>query len=134
MNEEYFKILFKEAKKALKSHNIPIGCIIVKNEKIIAKGHNIKERTQNAIDHAEIIAIKKACKKLHTWRLNDCTLYVTLKPCDMCIGAIREARIKKVIFLLDSNYEKINKQKIDFINLNNQIYKEMIINFFNSIR
>lgn len=96
MNEKYMKFAFKEAQKAYKKGEIPVGAIIVKNGKIIGKGYNKKEKAKNAIMHAEIIAINKACKKSNDWRLNDCEMYVTLEPCLMCIGAIKEARIKKI--------------------------------------
>ena len=77
---------------------IPVGAIIVKNNKIIARAYNKREKTQLATNHAEIIAIQKACKKLKSWRLDDCDLYATLEPCPMCAGAIMNARIKNVFF------------------------------------
>lgn len=88
----------KEAQKAYKKNEVPIGAVIVLDGKIIARGRNCRERKQNAIKHAEIIAIEKACKKLHSWRLENAELYVTLEPCPMCAGAIANARIKKVVF------------------------------------
>lgn len=95
MEKNYFmNIAIEEAKKGLKKGEVPIGACVVKGEKIISKGHNTREKSQNAIKHAEIIAIEKACKKLHSWRLNDCEIYVTLKPCPMCAGAIVNSRIK----------------------------------------
>ena len=86
----------KLAQKAYNKGEVPIGAIIVKNNKIIAQGYNTRERTQQALNHAEIIAISKACKKLHSWRLNDCEMYVTLEPCAMCAGAILNARIPTI--------------------------------------
>lgn len=86
----------KEAKKAYKKLEIPVGAIIVKDGKIIAKAHNIKEEKKDTTKHAEILVIQKASKKLESWRLNDCELYVTLEPCPMCAGAIIQSRIKKV--------------------------------------
>ena len=94
----YMNLALKEAKKSFKNNDVPVGAIIVKNGKIISKGHNQKEKKKNAIKHAEIIAIEKACKKLHNWHLNDCVMYVTLEPCLMCCGAIIQSRIKKVIY------------------------------------
>lgn len=90
------KEALKEAEKALEKDEVPVGAVIVKNDKIIARAHNIKEQKQDGTMHAEIIAIKKAAKKLNNWRLIDCEMYVTLEPCTMCAGAIISSRIKKV--------------------------------------
>lgn len=86
----------KEAKKAYKKEEIPVGAVIVKDGEIIARGHNLKESKLDTIKHAEIIAIQKASKKLKSWRLENCQMYVTLEPCSMCAGAIINSRIKKV--------------------------------------
>ena len=86
----------KLAKKAYDKGEVPIGAVVVRNGKIISKGFNTREKTQQALNHAEIIAIRKACKKLHSWRLNDCEIYVTLEPCAMCAGAILNARLKAI--------------------------------------
>ena len=86
----------KEAIKAYKKEEVPIGAVIVSDGKIISRGHNCKETTYNACGHAEIMAIQKACKKLGKWRLNDCQMYVTLEPCPMCTGAIIQARLQKI--------------------------------------
>lgn len=95
----------KLAQSAYNKGEVPIGALIVKDGKIIAKGYNTREKTQQALNHAEIIAIKKACKKLKSWRLNDCEMYVTLEPCAMCAGAILNSRIKCVhIACLDSTH------------------------------
>ena len=96
MQEEFMQVALKEAKKAYKKLEIPVEAVIVKNGEIIAKEHNIKEEKKDTTNHAEIIAIQKASKKLESWRLNDCELYVTLEPCPMCAGAIIQSRIKKV--------------------------------------
>ena len=96
MKEFYMKEALKEAKKAKAKLEVPIGAIIVKNDKIIARAHNLRESKKNAIAHAEILAIQKACKKLEAWRLNDCDMYVTLEPCAMCAGAIINSRIHKI--------------------------------------
>ena len=96
-NKEYFmKEALKEAKKAYEKLEVPVGVVIVKDDKIIARAYNQKEMKNSPIKHAEIIAIEKACKKLNNWRLNDCEMYVTLEPCPMCTGAIINSRIKKV--------------------------------------
>ena len=94
--EQYMKEAIKEAKKAAKKLEVPVGCIIVKNGEIIARAHNQKETKLDTTRHAEIIAIQKASKKLEAWRLLDCEMYVTLEPCSMCAGAMIQARIKKV--------------------------------------
>ena len=94
--EKYMKEALKEAKKAYDKLEIPVGAIIVKDGKIIARAHNNKEEKNDTTKHAEIIAIQKASKKLNTWRLTDCEMYVTLEPCSMCAGALIQARIKKV--------------------------------------
>ncbi len=94
--EKYMKEAIKEALKAYKKLEVPVGAIIVKDEKIIAKAHNIKETKKDTTKHAEILAIQKASKKLETWRLTDCEMYVTLEPCTMCTGAIINSRIKKI--------------------------------------
>lgn len=102
----------KEAKKALKENEVPIGAVIVLNNKIIARGYNKREKSQNALHHAEIIAINKACKKLHSWRLDEAVMYITLEPCPMCSGAIANARIKKVVYSAkdsSNNFEIIDK-------------------------
>ncbi len=95
--EDYMREALKEAKKAYEKKEVPVGAVIVKNEKIIARGHNLKETKKDTIKHAEMIAIQKAEKKEKAWRLEDCELYVTLEPCTMCAGAIINSRIKKVI-------------------------------------
>ena len=98
-NDKYYmELALKEAKKSLKYDDVPIGAVIVKNNKIISKAHNMKEKTKIATKHAEIVAIEKACKKMKTWYLTDCTLYVTVEPCLMCCGAIIQSRIKKIVY------------------------------------
>ena len=96
MQEKFMKEALKEAKKAYKKLEIPVGAVIVKDGKIIARGHNLKETKEDTTKHAEIIAIQKASKKLSEWRLIDCEMYVTLEPCSMCAGAIIQSRIKKI--------------------------------------
>ena len=97
MNNEYFmKQALKQARKAYEKLEVPVGVVIVKDNKIIARAHNLKESKNNSICHAEILAIQKACKKLNSWRLLDCEMYVTLEPCSMCAGALINSRIKKV--------------------------------------
>lgn len=98
MEIKFMHKAIKEALNAMEQDEVPIGAIIVLNGKIIAKGFNQTEKTQIATKHAEIIAIEKACKRLKSWRLLDCEMYVTLEPCAMCAGAIVNSRIKKVYF------------------------------------
>ncbi len=94
--EKFMKEALKEALKAYDKLEVPVGVVIVKNDKIIARAHNIKEEKQDTTKHAEIIAIQKASKKLSNWRLTDCEMYVTLEPCSMCAGALIQSRIKKI--------------------------------------
>lgn len=96
MEEKWMKEALKEAQKAYDKEEIPVGAVIVKDNKIIAKAHNLKELKKTAIAHAEILAIQKANKKLQNWRLLNCDLYVTLEPCMMCLGAIISSRIKNI--------------------------------------
>lgn len=96
IEEKFMKEALKEAKKAYDKKEVPIGAVIVKNGKIIARAHNLREIKSLATAHAEILAINKACKKINAWRLEECDMYVTLEPCAMCAGAIINARIKKL--------------------------------------
>ena len=98
MNKEFMKLAILEAKKAAEKGEVPVGAVIVRNGEVIAACHNLREEKQNALSHAEMEAINLACKKLGSWRLDDCEMYVTLEPCPMCTGAIINARIKTVIF------------------------------------
>ncbi len=94
--EKFMQEALKEAKKAYDKLEVPVGVVIVKDNKIIARAHNVKEEKLDTTKHAEIIAIQKASKKLKNWRLTDCEMYVTLEPCSMCAGALINSRIKKV--------------------------------------
>ena len=98
MEIKFMKSAIKEAKKAEKIDEIPVGAVIIQDGKIIARGYNKRETKQDALMHAEINAISKACKKLGSWRLDGCDIYVTLEPCPMCAGAIIQARIENVYF------------------------------------
>lgn len=94
--EKFMKEALKEAKKAYEKLEVPVGAVIVKDGKIIARAHNLKETKFDTTKHAEILAIQKASKKLNSWRLLDCEMYVTLEPCSMCAGALINSRVKKV--------------------------------------
>ena len=129
--KQYIDILIKEA-------SIPVSALIIKNNKIIAKAHNTRYKNNQPIEHAEINAIRKACKKLKTSRLDDCTIITTLEPCMMCMGAIVESHIKEVYYLLPSKYiESSNnfKNKIKTKKLSsNKEYSNILSNYFKNIR
>lgn len=95
--DKHMALALNEAKKAYLKGEVPVGAIIVKDDYVIAKAHNLREKKNTSLAHAEILAIEKACKKMKSWRLDDCVMYVTLEPCLMCAGAITQSRIKKVI-------------------------------------
>lgn len=96
--ERYMRWALKEARKAMTINEVPVGAVIVKDGKIIAKAHNIKEQKKNSLYHAEIVALQKACKVIGDWRLNECDIFVTLEPCPMCAGALINARIGNIFF------------------------------------
>ena len=98
IDEKFMLKALLEAEKAVKEDEVPVGAIAVLDGKIIARAHNNRERTQNAINHAEMLVIQKACKKLGSWRLDGVTLYVTIEPCPMCMGAIINARVPRVVY------------------------------------
>ena len=98
MNDEvYMREALKEARKAYRRKETPIGCVIVRDDKIIARGHNLRDHRGNVLEHAEIKAIDRACRKMRDWRLEGCTIYVTLEPCPMCAGAIVQARMDRLV-------------------------------------
>lgn len=141
MNEKYMMLAINEAKKAYKKNEVPIGCVIVKDGRIISKAHNKKEIKKNAIMHAEIIAIAKACKKLKTWHLDDCVLYTTVEPCMMCTGAIIQSRIKKIYYSISNksfgeleNYHLKNKKIFIQNNILNEESKKLLQQFFKEKR
>lgn len=134
--EKYMQIALQEAKKAEKKGDVPVGAVIVKDNKIIAKGHNKKEKRKMVTRHAEIEVIEKACKKLKTWHLEECEIYTTVEPCTMCYGAIEQARIKKIIYGTENEkFGYINKKNTkNKIELQSGILKkeccEMMKKFF----
>lgn len=134
MHEKYIKIAIKEAKKAYKEGEIPVGAVIVKDNKILSKAHNKVEKKKSVMYHAEISAILKASKKINNWRLNDCVMYVTLEPCLMCRYAIALSRIKKVYFILKKEKEIIEKTKYEYFNYKKEDSLNLIQNFFGERR
>ena len=129
----------EEAKKAYELDETPVGCVIFRDNELVGCGYNKKESESNAIMHAEMIAINEACGKLGSWRLDDCCLYVTLKPCMMCMGAIIESRIKKVYYGTENNSEQmydLNKisRFVDLYNLENRECSEILTDFFKKKR
>ncbi|MBR4230785.1 MAG: nucleoside deaminase [Bacilli bacterium] len=118
------EIVLKEAKKAYKKGEIPVGCVIVRDNEIISEAHNTKQKSHSCINHAEIIAITKAEKRIKDWRLNDCELYVSLEPCNMCKEVIRQARIKKVYYLEKSNFNNEDKKNIEYTQIKDNELKE----------
>ena len=133
MNNKIIQKLYKLCDKAAKNKDIPVSCIIIKNEKIVSSAYNRRVKDNDPLAHAEILAIKKAGKKLNTYNLIDCTLITTLYPCKMCREVIKEARIKKVIYLAENNKE-INK-KIEYLKYDdNNEYSKKLKEFFKQIR
>jgi tRNA(adenine34) deaminase len=123
--------LYKLSNKAFKKNEIPVGCLIIHNDKIIAKAYNKKNASNSVIDHAEILAIRKAAKKLKTWNLSDCTLYCTLKPCKMCEEVIKQSYIKKVYYILDNSKEINYKYNSEQMFVNNKIkFEKNMKDFF----
>lgn len=125
MEEKYIDELINLSKKALKKSEVPIAALIIdENGKIISKAYNTRNIKQQTINHAEILAITKANKKLKSWRLNKCTLYVTIEPCDMCKSVIKESRIQNVHYLLPRLPEKNQYNKTIFNKLKDMSEKE----------
>ena len=98
IDEKFMAEALKEAEKSADFDEVPVGAVIVKDGKIIARGHNLRERSNDPTAHAEIMAIRKACKKLKSWRLEGCTIYVTIEPCSMCAGTILWTRMQRVVY------------------------------------
>ena len=137
MEEKFFEICIKEAKISYQHGDVPIGAVIVKNNKIIAKAHNTREKKHDITGHAEINVIKKAAKKLGRWNLSDCLLYVTLAPCSMCKEVIKQSRIRKTFFILDKPGYKKEFSNSEFLKsnyLNEQMYAAILSAFFKEKR
>lgn len=136
MKQEYMMEAFQQAQKALNLNEMPVGAVIVRNNEIISTGYNQKENKQCCLFHAEIIAIQEASKKLNNWRLNDCDMYVTLEPCEMCAAAIKQARIKNIYSALSNDSKIIHNNVLNIlqkdksnpqVNLVNDLNKELSI-------
>lgn len=131
------RIIIEELKqlmnKAIKKNEVPVACIITKDDKIIAKAYNKTNKTNNILDHAEIIAIKKASIKLHNWRLNDCKMYISLEPCSMCKEIIKKSRLSEVIYYSKQNNNK-TERNINYKYINNNDISGTLTNFFKELR
>lgn len=117
MHDFYMKIALKEAQKAYEKQEVPIGAVIVCDGQVIAKTHNTREATNQAVNHAEISAIIQANKHLKSWRLDTCTLYVTIEPCPMCAGAILQSRIPKVVYGATDLKAGAHKSKLNLFDI-----------------
>jgi len=144
-HKRFLEQAYLESIKALKKGEVPVGAVVVKDGKIISKGHNQRISKQNPLYHAEIVAIQEASKKLNSWRLDDCILYTTLEPCAMCAGAVMQARIKKVIFCVTdtkggavvSNLNIFDSGlpfRVDYEFIQMDKPKELLQEFFKSLR
>ena len=135
---EFMELAIEQAKIAFNNGDVPVGAVIVRNNEVLSCSYNKKNTENVAVYHAEILSIINASKKIGTWYLDDCDIYVTLKPCDMCMYALAEARIRNVYYLLDSNYvdnlnknyNKINVNKMDDV----YEYNDLISAFFKKLR
>ena len=138
-NDEYYmNLAIKEAQKALNQNEVPIGCIIVYQDEVVASSYNRKELDNIATSHAEILAINKACQALKTWYLDECTLYTTIEPCMMCTGAIIQSRIKRVVYGKDNEaFGYLSKSNLK-INITKGILErecsDILTNFFKKLR
>jgi len=120
-DQEFMQLALIEAKKAAELGEVPIGAVLIYRDTVVARAHNLRETTQNAVTHAELMAIQEACEKLGSWRLEETTLYVTLEPCPMCAGAILQSRIPRVVYgardlkagCVDSLYHLLNDDRFN---------------------
>jgi tRNA(adenine34) deaminase len=146
-HEAYMLLAIEEAKKAAARKEVPIGAVVVYQGKVIGSGFNLREQEQNPLLHAEVLAIQEAAKQLGSWRLEDCTLYVTLEPCPMCAGAILQARIPKLVYgtkdpkagCVDSLYHLLNDKRFNhqtevLKDVLQETCSQMLRDFFRSLR
>ena len=146
MENKYMRLAIKEAEKAEKENEVPVGAVIVKDGTVVATGRNRRESENNALCHAEIEAINNACKALESWRLSDCDLYVTLEPCPMCAGAIINARLRRVYYgafddkagsfgsVADFNHLKYNHKPEIYAGIMEDECQLLLTEFFKNIR
>ena len=136
--KKYIDTIIKLANKSLINGDVPVGAIVVKDGIIIGRGYNTKEKNNDILGHAEVNAIIQSNKKIGNWNLSGCTLYVTLKPCSMCMEIIKQCRVDKVLYLLDKpnnkkEYDKTNVKQIDSKDKANE-YNKILSNFFANLR
>ena len=147
MDRGFMRMAIEEAKKAEAIGEVPIGAVIVKDGEVIARAHNLRETSQNAVTHAELSAIQEACREIGSWRLEETTLYVTLEPCPMCAGAILQSRIPRVVYgardpkggCVDSLYRLLNDPRFNHeCEVTEGVLGDecgaMLTNFFKSLR
>lgn len=140
MDDYFMNMAFEEARKAFKIGEIPVGCVIVRNNVIISKAHNCKESKKNSVMHAELLAVDRACNVVNDWRLDDCILYTTLEPCMMCMGAIIESRISKIFYGTKCKSEqmydvdRIKTKKISIVNIHDDRCSTILSDFFKNKR
>ncbi|MDE5539551.1 MAG: nucleoside deaminase [Bacilli bacterium] len=123
MEDKYFDILLKLALKAFKKNEVPVSALIVQNGRILARTYNTRQKCKKIWHHAEILAIEKASKKIKSWHLDDCDLYVTLKPCLMCESIIKQSHIRNVYYILDKSNEKREYNKTKIVKANKSMYE-----------
>ncbi len=146
-DDEFMREALKEARKAARKGEVPVGAVVVKDGKVIGRGHNLTEKKQSALTHAELMALGKASKKLKSWRLVDCDLYVTLEPCTMCAGAIVLSRIRNLVYgttdpkagAVDSTARVMENEKLNHrVKVTRGVLKEecagVLTDFFKEVR
>lgn len=134
IEENLYIELMKLTDQALSEDEVPIASIVVEDDKIIGRGYNKVEKTQDFMNHAEILSIKDAMQYKKNWRLDNCILYTTLEPCSMCKEIIKKSRIKKVIYLSKQNDEKCYKEEIEYIYDNKDYFSNILRKFFKNKR
>lgn len=138
MDKDLIDKIIDNSKCSLSSFDVPVGALIIKDGVIIASGYNTREKNQNVLEHAEINAIKEAQKIFNNWNLNGCDMYVTLKPCSMCMEVIKQARISNVYFLAEKPSSKVEFNRTNLVKINNDSkekeYLEILSDFFKKLR